>query len=255
MLEPDEVHVWWVATADLRPDGGDVSWMLSADEQARRKRLAGEHDRRAYAAARALLRTTLSMYGNLTPDAWSFEENAHGKPRLRSNSGEPTLEFNLSHAPSLVACAVARDMEVGVDVECIDRVARSPALYDRCLSEGERARLNRGPATTAPVRFAELWTLKEALLKAVGVGLSFEPSLLTFDLAGDKTIQFRPPQPLTTRSFYCALFEPTPDHRLALVVGSDRNTTVRVCARSAADGREVQAVRSTPLRTAASRTS
>ena len=79
MRGSDEVHVWWLLTEPRDGDGEEFAWILSAREQSRRAQLADAHDRRDYAAAHALLRVTLSMYGNL-PDAKIFERGDFGKP-------------------------------------------------------------------------------------------------------------------------------------------------------------------------------
>jgi 4'-phosphopantetheinyl transferase len=80
------------------------------------------------------------------------------------------LHFNLSHTEDLVAMAVCRHVRVGIDVEKLSSV--SLAVADRFFSAAEVAELRALPADTQPRRFMQLWTLKEAYLKAVGTGLA-----------------------------------------------------------------------------------
>jgi 4'-phosphopantetheinyl transferase len=244
MLRPNEVHVWWVATDADAGDGDQLEWMLSPRERLRRNRLANG-DRRDYAAAHALLRTTLSMYGTLAPEAWAFDENIYGKPYVLQRPEEPHLEFNLSHTRGLVACAVALGMSVGIDVEFIDQISGYAYLYDRCLSLSERLELESCELEMQRARFAELWTLKEALFKTVGVGLRLEPAEFSFELTGDHAVLV-PPEEFARGPFYFALFEPTARHRMALAVECGTTQLVRVCARAADDGREIVARCTTP---------
>src|SRR5215510_9882537 len=97
-LTPNSVHVWYRFTDQL--DDGDLNAALSiltADERARHGRFVREDDRRDYAAAHALLRNSLSRYGNLEPRAWQFQTGAYGKPALiQPDAGGSGLSFNLS---------------------------------------------------------------------------------------------------------------------------------------------------------------
>ncbi len=245
VLNSYDIHVWWVSTEYLAGDGEDLEWVLSARERLRRTRLAPREDRRDYAAAHALLRTTLSMYGSLAPEAWLFEESTFGKPHLVHRAGTPPLEFNLSHAPGLVACAVSGGPKVGIDVECIDRVTAHADIQGRCLSQAERARLSGEIVRVRASRFAELWTLKEALLKMVGIGLRWNPATISFDLGTDGAIRFEPPDGFPPAPFQFALYQPTAHHRMAVVAECSGARPPRICARAANDGREIAPTRTT----------
>ena len=105
-----------------------LEW-LSAEERTRCARLAFASDRRDFIAAHALLRHALSAHGHRDAREWLFIPDANGKPELASAPGErPQLAFNLSHTRGLVACVVARDVDVGIDVE---RVGSGTDIIDR----------------------------------------------------------------------------------------------------------------------------
>jgi 4'-phosphopantetheinyl transferase len=151
------------------------------------------------------------------------------------------LEFNVSQTHGLVACAVSRELRVGIDVERTDRTRDDDALYDRCLSATERADLVRRDPVERDRRFTELWTLKEATLKARGDGLTVEPSTLSFELGPDGTVAMSPnPDQLVH-----AVFEPTPHHRMTVAVEPCSTNPVRVRARQASDRRALSPIRST----------
>ena len=89
---------------------------------------------------------------------------AHGKPRLEGAAAE--WDFNLSHAGNYAVAALARGAQVGVDLEVLSRPADIELLGRRVFSESERELVRAGGRGT----FFDLWSRKEALLKALGCG-------------------------------------------------------------------------------------
>jgi 4'-phosphopantetheinyl transferase len=219
--------------------------MLSASERLHYDRLALADDRRDYVAAHALLRIALSRYRATPPDGWAFDRNVYGKPRVRPEDDHSALQFNLSHARGLVACIVSPSLTVGIDVERVDRLSRYPQLHERSLSGPERVELATMAEHVVAERFTDLWTLKEALLKAVGVGLAVEPSEVSFSLGAGQTITPRLPARLSRTAFHLALYQPSPHHRMAVAVEMAHADPVRVVARNAEDGAELPIERST----------
>ena len=93
---------------------------------------------------------------------WTTGE--HGKPRL---AGAATAwDFNLSHAGDFAVAALARGAQIGVDLEVLSRPADIELLGRRVFSESERELVRAGGRGT----FFDLWSRKEALLKALGCG-------------------------------------------------------------------------------------
>lgn len=166
----DEVHLWR-APLDVSPQlAARFATTLSEDEHERAARLRRPTDRLRYSVGRGWLRLLLAGYLEAEPVDLAFIAGEHGKPRLTTPSW---LRFNLSHSGAIVVFAVARDREVGVDVEeihdevdvDIDGVSRR--LFTPAQSR-ELAEL--GPAARTAGFFA-MWTRNEAYLKATGTGL------------------------------------------------------------------------------------
>jgi 4'-phosphopantetheinyl transferase len=181
-LAPTEVHLW-LARPDRATDPALLSAylaLLSPDERSQHQRFAFAPRRHEHLVTRALVRTVLSRYGTLPPAAWRFARNPHGRPELDPPCG---LLFNLSNAPGLVGCAVARG-PVGVDLEPHHRGDTILELAARVLSAAERLALEGLPAALRPDRALSLWTLKEAYLKARGTGLTLPLQELEFNIAG-----------------------------------------------------------------------
>ena len=145
--------------------------LLAADELERRERLVRERDRRRFLIARALVRTALSRYAPVDPADWRFAAGPEGKPEIAGPTGLPPLSFNLTHTPGLVACAVAAGYAVGVDAERRDRPVACLELARRAFSGEERTVLESSPEKERRDRFLDLWTLREAYVKARGTGM------------------------------------------------------------------------------------
>jgi 4'-phosphopantetheinyl transferase len=228
-LAPGDVHVWYRPTGSLGDkDVEDAVARLSQDERTRYARFRFARDRRDYAAAHALLRTSLSRYADLAPESWRFHETPGGKPSLVLDAGVPRLSFNLSHTDGLVACAIAGGAEVGIDVESVDRDLRD-GVAERFFSESENADLRQcasGPLRAR--RFVELWTLKEAYVKAIGTGLSHPLDSIVFDVADRDAILFLPPPEVEAAGWRFLLSAPTGHHCLAVAVKHDPQTVSRI---------------------------
>lgn len=230
---PGVVDLVVVPTATLTADTvAALDTRLSADERLRRDRYVRDDDRRTFVVARALVRTVLSQHGPTAPAAWRFEINAHGCPFLvDAQAGTPRLCFNVSHTSGLVALAVARGHRVGVDVEDARRVVRHDVAGHH-FAPAEVADLRGRPIADQPRAFFEYWTLKEAYIKARGLGLAIPLADVAFVL--------RPPAPpevtfvdgfddeASRWQFWQAW--PTPDHRLGLAIertGRDLDVRLR----------------------------
>ena len=160
--------------------------------------------------SKVLARSALARYAGVPPSvrallchtpfltwhlqALRFRRGVHGKPWLEAPAATPRLSFSVSHTASLVLCAVSC-AEVGLDCEPASRGsnaevghegARELRLARRyfCASEVEAlAQLAPGPERRA--LFLQLWTLKEAYVKARGDGIAMLPlSSFSFDLRG-----------------------------------------------------------------------
>lgn len=146
--------------------------LLSSAEQERRSRFRFEEHRHQFLVARALLRSTLSHYlPEVVPEAWQFEVNAYGRPRLAQIHASP-IDFNLSHTRGRIVLAVTRCLSPGVDIERLDRGGELASLAPSVFTPQELGALQALPEHLQSQRFFTLWTLKEAYIKAKGKGLS-----------------------------------------------------------------------------------
>lgn len=159
--------------------------LLSPEEDERRRRYLFEHSRRQHLLARVLLRGALSRYAAVDPRSWRFDANPHGRPFIAAPALAAPLAFNLAHTDGLVVCLVARGAEAGVDVEYTLRPTEYAQIAGRFFSRLEAAALEALPPAAQRERFFAYWTLKEAYIKARGLGLAIPLDAFSFALDGD----------------------------------------------------------------------
>lgn len=220
-LESDEVRVYYAWCDGLAADAVERCLpLLSSEERARYLRFHFEHDRHSYLAAHALTRAVLAQLAGVPAPELQFDAGAHGRPELCQSAPGPRLRFNLSHTRGLVACAVALEHAVGVDVEHIERRADVDQLAPAVFSQHERAELDALPAADKRVRFFQLWTLKEAYIKAVGKGLSLPLRSITLQLPGGEPPRLRFAAPLRDDGahWWLDVHAPRPGHMLAIAL-------------------------------------
>ena len=103
----------------------------------------------------------------------SFEPK--GKPHLTQH---PEIHFSISHCRGMVVCALGAQ-RVGVDAEA-PRRRISEALRHRILSPEEQATLSGLPEDEVNFCFLRFWTLKEAYVKYLGIGISTDLQSVSF---------------------------------------------------------------------------
>jgi len=164
----DQVHVWRISFDTLGAVPiGRLRETLSAEERARADRLVRGGD--DYTIGRGALRDILGRYLHQPSRAVTFGYGARGKPHL---AGMQCLSFNLSHSGRYALLAVGGNGEVGIDLERIRDDVDRAGLAARCFTLGERRLLGHPTDAAHAQRFFQIWTRKEAYIKAVGAGLS-----------------------------------------------------------------------------------
>jgi 4'-phosphopantetheinyl transferase len=138
-------------------------------------KFAADGDR--YVVGRARLRQLLARYLDADPAGLRLGVGEHGKPYV-DGPNRIGLEFNASHSRDVLVVAVARERAVGVDVEWRHRDLDVDGLAARLYTDTERSTLDRLTGERRQSAFVTLWTRKEAILKAVGTGLTVPPDLI-----------------------------------------------------------------------------
>lgn len=240
----ETADIWYALPGAIRnPELLDgYKQLLSAEEMARYRRFYFERDRHLYLVAWTLVRTTLSRYADIPPEAWRFRTNEYGRPEIAEPAAHSGLRFNLSHTRGLTACIVAEGVDVGIDVEDRRRDTLGADIARRYFSASEVAAFERLSEERQETVFFEYWTLKEAYIKAIGVGISLGLGRFSFALDGRGVPVGDPDRRPPVISFDATLkddpdawqfaqFEPTSSHAMAAAIRRgatpDREIVVR----------------------------
>ncbi|NJL98609.1 MAG: 4'-phosphopantetheinyl transferase superfamily protein [Synechococcaceae cyanobacterium SM2_3_2] len=167
-LTPAELHLWGADLDSFNPDHWDP--LLSSDEQARAEQMRVPEAQRRFVTGRGLLRTLLGQYLGQDPAQIRLAYGSQGKPYLKYKSCCP-LAFNLAHSGSLVVMAFGRQDPIGVDVEQVRPRAQMERVARRRFTPSEYAHWQQVPESQRLRVFLQIWTAKEACLKAEGLGI------------------------------------------------------------------------------------
>jgi 4'-phosphopantetheinyl transferase len=150
-----------------------LSVLLSASEKARAAEIGHTNRRNAYTASRGLLRASLTdaSKGIVPADAWAFGAGPYGKPFVAAPAGM-AMRFSLSYTATLIAVAVSPKYELGVDIEAVPGTVSEVPW--QVLTQAERQFIRTLPAAEQFAEFLNIWTMKEAYTKYLGMGASLD---------------------------------------------------------------------------------
>lgn len=162
-----DIWVWRLEAAPAEREA--LFGLLSQQEQARALRIHSPADRDRWIIAHTRLRQQLALLTGQAPASLEFSTEPFGRPFLVGGAETPP-SFNLSHSGDYAALAVSFDARVGVDIEAQRPISSDEIAF--VLSEAELAALAGRDGEDRTSKFLQLWTLKEAFVKAVGSGVS-----------------------------------------------------------------------------------
>ena len=181
--------VWWspwrdaagsiILHVDLRPDPRREERalaLLDGREQTRWNRFVVSGARRQYALCRAALRVNLCERLGCSNRELSFGYLRHGKPFARVNGVRSDAKFNVSHSGEHGLIGFAKRAALGVDLEVRAPRKDFDGIGNSVYGPQERLALSAVAGREKAELFYRLWTLKEALIKALGTGFSLSPS-------------------------------------------------------------------------------
>ena len=188
---------WWrlyrrlsdatVFHVDLRPhadhEADSLAW-LDATERRRLQRFRIPGPGRRFSLCRAALRAVLAGRLACRNERIAFEvHDDRGKPFAMVDGVRAPISFNVSHSGDHGLIAVAPRGRLGVDVEQRQPRRHMDLLIDTVFTEPERAVLTTAEGRDRTDLFLDFWTMKEALIKALGTGLSTDPA--TFEIPSE----------------------------------------------------------------------
>lgn len=170
-VRQEELHIWWAHRRDFDLAIPVLRSVLSPSEQARAEQFRLHRDKDNYIIRRGMLRILLSSYVGQSPSSLNFTIGTNGRPELQSYLGRDGIHYSLSQSGDVALYAVTGACPVGVDVEYLQPIPHCEQKAREFFPQAEAESLMVLPEEFRVKRFFDLWTRKEALLKAMGVGL------------------------------------------------------------------------------------
>jgi 4'-phosphopantetheinyl transferase len=171
-LRPTHIHVW---CARLTPTEAALSLsesILSGPERDRANRFHFIHHRERFILGRGILRMLLAKYTGMAAAELRFVEGPFGKPALEQAAENSEVFFNISHCEDVALFAFRTDQPIGVDIERVRELKDADELVARFFSARENQEFQGLSGELKAQAFFNLWTRKEALLKATGDGIA-----------------------------------------------------------------------------------
>jgi len=219
-LADNEIHLWFTFPDKMTDNRllTQYQQLLNVEEHRRWQRFHFTKHQHQYLMTRALIRTTLSRYLKGSPKQWQFSKNNYGKPALYPSQN---LFFNLSNTETLIVCALSRQQDIGVDIETLQHKSSIVEIAQRFFSAQEVEALLNCPKSQQRQRFFQYWTLKEAYIKARGLGLSQPLEQFSFSFNASLKIlklSFNEPLKENAEHWQCFLLKVTSTHYAAICI-------------------------------------
>ena len=170
-LNDSELHIWYLDTANVEPQYLFLSDVLSNEESKRAGAFYFKKHSVRFIIARAFLRILLARYLGCSPFDLVFDYGKFGKPQLKPGIYPKNINFNLSHSHNGILYAFYLNKQVGIDLEKIAEIKNLDDVARYVLSEQELNAFFDLPEKKRKRAFFWSWTRREALYKALGLGI------------------------------------------------------------------------------------
>lgn len=163
----NEIHIYWTNTSIYKKYIFHVASTLSNTEIEIAGKYKFKRDKERYLISRYLLKKILSGYTDIPANNIIIKNSFYGKPEIEN---ELKIKFNLSHSGDKIVFAFTLNNEIGIDIEKIEFSVNHMEIAENYFSEDEIFLLKKQKEDIVN-NFYYIWTRKEALLKAIGVGM------------------------------------------------------------------------------------
>lgn len=194
--------------------------LLDPRERDRARRLERVEDRAVFLASHTALRLVLSIYTGKAAHSLAFDAEGGQRPELAWPGGAPPVRFSLTHAEGLFAISVTRHAACGVDAERLSARPLDEGVLRVALSEPEIAHVCALARSEAITAFHRLWTRKEAVLKALGIGLQVDPRRVSVCAEDEITVNDPVIEPRLRTGWRVRTVWPTSDHVVSVAIRS-----------------------------------
>jgi 4'-phosphopantetheinyl transferase len=166
----DQLHIWSARYSDLDRYYPALSELISAQEVTRAAGFKKSRDAQNYILRHGMVRALLGQYIGKEPQEVRFVHEKSGKPNLDPAGDIHDIHFSLSRTDEMVCLGISRKNRIGLDIVKSDSRYPFSATAEYLFTPGEKQWISQTPSHEQHVRFFRIWSLKEALLKAMGGG-------------------------------------------------------------------------------------
>ncbi len=225
-LNAGSLHVWRVRIDRHNTDRG-LDSILTESERAAAERYHFPQDRLRFCQRRAALRCILGRYTGIKPADLEFRHGDYGKPFLVRSGNLDALNFSVSSSSDLAVICVAQSLKPGIDLEAAGGKEISRREANSVLRPAEQD-VMADHAEDFHETFLRFWTCKEAVLKAIGMGLSLGPDQIEVVGVRDATpqVSWIPEEHGPASQWYLRFLAPTPGYVCATAV-KERQLTIQ----------------------------
>ena len=216
-----ETHILTVWLCDVRgisePDIADLHRFLDPAEQDFASRLKRRDTQKRYIASHALARDMMAELTGIDPDRQVYTANDNGSPAFTDTKTGAQLPISISRTDGLVACGFCLGVDFGIDIECLLPANADQQLVAAMFSKPEQEMLTDLSEDQFVDEFFQVWTLKEAYVKAEGQGLSLPLDDFAFTL-DPPDIHFLSEDGRNKTDWAFVTLKPTDQYRLSAAV-------------------------------------
>ena len=216
----DEFHGWIAWLPDLAARVPILAGLLADDERNRAERYYFDKDRDRYILGRGLLRSLLGCYLEVDPRQVDFRYSPLGKPFIADHMNTGRITFSVSHSDNCIFLGMTREGNIGVDVERVRPVRENDNIFRRFASDQEKDAFDELDDEEKLPAFFRWWTQKEAVVKALGDGMTEDASRFSVGVppGEQKVLVFVVRSEGTVCEFEVQRFSPAPGYDGAVAV-------------------------------------
>ncbi len=220
----DSLQVWCADLDAIELALEQVSELATDEERQRASRFRKIRDARRFLARRYCVREVIASFLEVDPKEVLITRLPSGKPVVDTSGLTRPARFSSSTSENRLVVGITPNCELGIDVETLRPFPDWEPIAARFFSAGENEYL-RSRSETATTEFLRLWTAKEAVLKAIGKGVtdSMNQFEVEIDASGHCRIRWlapscRPWNVIVSGTWKIVMFSPTPGFAATLVV-------------------------------------
>ncbi len=211
-LGPFDVHVYVANLSELNvPTQAEAEELLPEAEYLSTQKFVTEALKNNAILTKILTRKILAKYLGLHAKAIPIIRAEFEKPHLAPPY--QNFQFNLSHTKTYFALAITKDTPIGIDIESMSKKTDILAISKRFFHPEEHEQVLK--ADNQEDCFYRIWTQKEALVKAIGSGISFGLENFCVDATNAKVTSINHDQYQAT-DFYSQLMRLPDEHYLCI---------------------------------------